>query len=1558
MASRAAILRAAQAAPGAAQPTAPPQGSGSPWIGQLPSYSTTPGSGYSNPYGPFLPRPQQTFTEGAFGPFSPILPVPVDQPPPGDPRAQPRRWQYQVGWNLPVGQPGSEGYKLASYQTLRTLADTYSILRTCIERRKNEIRALEWDITLTQDAAKAYQGDREAMRDFGERRGKALKFFKRPDPNYFDMGSWLHAMMDQVFTYDALSLYMCPKRGKGLGRGLLGSDLDSLWLIDGSTIRPLLGLHGERPGPPAPAFQQMLYGVPRADLATMAEGLDLRDAGMTEHDVRTLLRGDQLIYYPYLQRPDSPYGFPIVEQALIPIMTGLRKQAYQLDFFNEGTVPRVYISPGDTTMTPNQIRELQDALNAVAGDIAWAFKIQVLPPGSKVMPQKEMAIVDDADNWIATEVAMVCDVSPVELGLLPKVSAMASPFAAREAAQASRSIHERTSTKPTLSYIAGIFNLILQVVCGQDDMRFVFNGMEETQDIAALTDTGVKQVQSGVKSIDEFRGDLHLPPWNLPETSGPVVFTQLGPVPLGQAASDTVAQQREMISGAHDSARAGSSKPKRKALPAGTSGQGRMNGPVTQRQARRGGALAPAHAMAEGSPGHSGASAPKAALTDVELGLITAEQKALSDDQGLDWTAKAALAELEALGRHLRKGMQPVEWTPVHIPGSVMAVISDDLGKGLSAGYVLAQARAAVGKATPQQQHQRQQMAQIAARFQAQIAAAFGAALSAATNLIRAWMAGTLAVTAAVLAGMIADLIREALQQVLHALWVAAWEAAVRSEGGDPAKTKVAMEAFIASEGAQWASLISGTGMAALLAAITAALRAGDVSAVLGQLRDILDPAGRSESIAVSEVTRAWNAALLAYYRAVGVAYKVWITRDDAKVCAKCKANQDQGPVELSKPFKSGDLAPLAHPNCRCRLGAYVPGRRKSAAVLRREVGLNGQETWTEYVEGDNAAGGGGRVFQPHRADGTMIPQGGVPGASAGGEPPRWDGTEPDPVVERAPDSDDDDAYGSAAGIGARPGTYWPAQYMDGYWPAPHGHGTTQPAASSIGAANGRPPNSVGKGAGNAAAEFLKDAPEAKASVVRKQMLENFPPSALAWVKRIRWVGPVDVPVKLMDTAGKDKWAASHETAHVNEIARDLKAGKPVNAVIGVLREGHNHVRLIDGRHRTLAHEKLRQPVRCFVGYLDDANETAAYDTYHQQFHSGDDPKNKSFTAGNLGDGSAHGLVPFNLLGAKVPKESVGYGPARDLSVSCGNCSMFIAGGSCTDVEGDISPEDHCVLWKARGPAKSADVAGPHDESSLPGPPFGAPYCAGLVVHAADTGRLLMLQRAVSEDDDGAGLLEWPGGHAEDGESLIDGAMREWAEETGHPVPRGTLTGHFESSNGVYAAFILTIPREADLDLNAPRQVENPDGDAFERAIWIDPAHLGGNRAVRNEVLTDLPLLLHALTGTETKSAETPVVSTQHHPLGHEGLWHTPDRHVATMQQLPAYHQNTARALMRDQGMGESQAIATAINAIREWRHGTAFGGKVKVTPEVQEAAARADDEWERLKESHHGGAQ
>jgi hypothetical protein len=96
------------------------------------------------------------------------------------------------------------------------------------------------------------------------------------------------------------------------------------------------------------------------------------------------------------------------------------------------------------------------------------------------------------------------------------------------------------------------------------------------------------------------------------------------------------------------------------------------------------------------------------------------------------------------------------------------------------------------------------------------------------------------------------------------------------------------------------------------------------------------------------------------------------------------------------------------------------------------------------------------------------------------------------------------------------------------------------------------------------------------------------------------------------------------------------------------------------------------------------------------------------------------------------------------------------------------------------------------------------------------------------------------------------------------------------------------------------------------------------------------------------KSEQTPSLASTHHPLGEQGLWHTPSKKVPEKQQLSAYHQNIAHALMRN-GMSESVAIATAINATRRWA-----SGKGKVHPEVIAASRAALAEWAKLKESHH----
>src|SRR5206468_3271714 len=122
------------------------------------------------------------------------------------------------------------------------------------------------------------------------------------------------------------------------------------------------------------------------------------------------------------------------------------------------------------------------------------------------------------------------------------------------------------------------------------------------------------------------------------------------------------------------------------------------------------------------------------------------------------------------------------------------------------------------------------------------------------------------------------------------------------------------------------------------------------------------------------------------------------------------------------------------------------------------------------------------------------------------------------------------------------------------------------------------------------------------------------------------------------------------------------------------------------------------------------------------------------------------------------------------------------------------------------------------------------------------TGRVLMLQRDISDEDDpAAGTWEFPGGHRDDTDrDLWDAATREWQEEVGHDFPAGEPGGTW-ISNGIYKGFLHLVPTEDSVpihDLNERVHInpDDPDGDSTESVAWWDPNHLPKNPSVRQEV--------------------------------------------------------------------------------------------------------------------------
>lgn len=121
---------------------------------------------------------------------------------------------------------------------------------------------------------------------------------------------------------------------------------------------------------------------------------------------------------------------------------------------------------------------------------------------------------------------------------------------------------------------------------------------------------------------------------------------------------------------------------------------------------------------------------------------------------------------------------------------------------------------------------------------------------------------------------------------------------------------------------------------------------------------------------------------------------------------------------------------------------------------------------------------------------------------------------------------------------------------------------------------------------------------------------------------------------------------------------------------------------------------------------------------------------------------------------------------------------------------------------------------------------------AGLVIKAADSGRVLMTQRTPyhADDDETYGSWEFPGGAIDEGgETAFQAALREFREETGLELPENH---RYEgaSKNGTYLAIMVTVPNES-WTTNATLLPLETMGIG-----WFDPEHVEDSPLTRPEV--------------------------------------------------------------------------------------------------------------------------
>ena len=1171
-----ASLKAQKAAGGSAyrggSPDSPSIGTGlSPLVQQYQQYTTgrTPAS--------YLPRPADEYLTGGFGPLTPIEPMPIDAPEESG-RADPRRYVYRVGWNLPVGEPGIEGLKLADFNTLRTLADLYSVARACIRLRKQELRSVGWDIIPTKEAEKRMRGDRAAHADFHERRDQAVKFFRNPDPEYGTFSSWIDAILEEVLVFDALSIHIAPYWGTGKGLGLLGSDIKALELLNGPTIRPLLDLHGARPRAPLPAYQQYIYGVPRTDLTQVITERDLiGNPELSKSRIRDY-RGDQLIYAPYTRRTWTPYGFPPIEQALIPTISGLRKQGYQLDFFAEGTVPAAYISPGDSSMTPQQIRELQDALNAIAGDTAYKHKIIVLPPGSKIDPQKPVDLADKFDDVVMNQVCMAFDVMPMELGITPSHSTGGhSGGAANQMHKMSEDANDRRARLPMLLWLKEtIFDKVIQQVCGQHDMQWTWEGLEEDEDEKTQTDLVVEQISNGLLSIDEGRIELGKSPWGLPITSDPGFIVQGSFTPLGSYNPTTEKPGDE---------------------PGEATGPTPPTGPTSTPPAAP---TATPTQESEGTPSHEAGDAGGKPTQDVQPPKATPVRKALHQGQ---------LSELDALRRHLNKGRTLESWIPKHLEKSHLDMVTAALlveGNDPNVAIPLVKTMFATdtvkaGSFDPTKRPR-------------------GAAGSTSGGQFVSGTAGATHVGA--------PLVRPTKEQE------AVHQAKVKKPKSGSKKV-ARRKRITAKQRAERAA--QKDKIKALRAKLDAERqKAKDMAALHRQAltSDAHQDVSSTRFRAIGKANRPSNAQppewpgwdfdlelVVVYAKKIGAALSSAISGIRDKIIALIKggATAPQVVTELEQSIRDA-IDPVLRDMWA---ESWLLGDRSAVAKV-----IGGAADWSDWVPGDPEAAllvidraAFDRLLDSYGISGINSIADSYMAAAAGmlhdaverglsadelarqlrdlvASPERSKTiaqTEIARVVSKAAEERYKDAgIDQVEWITAEDERVCPiCDANEASGPVPVG----SPFPSGTSSPPGHPhcrcviiPAEPDYGSDDTNA-YLGKAEKPKHQSAYEQMLEDYPPDAIQWMHDAHWEGPTRVPAASVDFSDDAEWQASHEREKVERFKKKIKKklgkGKPIKPVVLIKTPKNDKFTVIDGHHRSLAYKELGEPLVAWVGHVD-----------------------------------------------------------------------------------------------------------------------------------------------------------------------------------------------------------------------------------------------------------------------------------------------------------------------------------------------------------------------------------
>ena len=465
-----------------------------------------------------LPR-NPAWSINTFGPLDPLIAEGLDPARNDTHQPEPRLYQYPVAWNVQIGYE-----RHVNWEILRRSSES-PLFRACIELRKTELISQEWQIRVSprvsakiaiQEGKTRDEVATELRSKYHDEINRLSDWWAFPDrKNGQNFSEWLSLAMDEQLTHDALAVYPhCTYGGELLG----------LWVIDGSTIMPLLDETGGRPVAPYPAYQQILYGFPRGEFTAQtiadADGNKVVPGGLT---------AGQLIYKRRTPRRHTPYGYAPTEQALLDGVLQMRRNGWMLSEYTEGVFPAQFFTTSEQfDWTPTQLMDYERDFNlSNAGKTAERMKARLLPPGVEPVqlahPGERYS--PEYDLFLIKLVAMHFGITASELGFNDSGGLGSDGYH-----EGQEDINYRRARMPDLRWWADLLTELSQRYLGMPgELEFTFLGLD-ADDEAVQDELDNNRLASGRITLNESRARIGLGPYGFSEADMPMLQTARGVV--------------------------------------------------------------------------------------------------------------------------------------------------------------------------------------------------------------------------------------------------------------------------------------------------------------------------------------------------------------------------------------------------------------------------------------------------------------------------------------------------------------------------------------------------------------------------------------------------------------------------------------------------------------------------------------------------------------------------------------------------------------------------------------------------------------------------------------------------------------------------------------------------------------------------------------------------------------------------------------------------------------------------------------------------------------------